>query len=266
MVDSWKSMVDSWKSMVDSWKSMVDSWKSMVDSWKSMVRSLSKPIGMLCLKHGYIDAKISLSKSGYVPGESAVLSAEINNASSKTIARVETALLEVVTYTAKRGKPLLNHYGIGHRHSEIEKKMEVRTVVQYIEDFKVPKNSRSSYMRMLAIPPICPSFNVCSIIQVDYQFRVKIVTKGGLRRSIAGDLPILIGTIPVRHGVPPQQQPENLTPDRLIPPKPSMPIKFEFNPPPSHVECIFGKCTVDEEKEDKALNFTPKYIYYSGLK
>jgi len=25
---------------------------------------------------------------------------------------------------------------------------------------------------MLAIPPICPSFNICPIIQVDYQFRV----------------------------------------------------------------------------------------------
>lgn len=65
--------------------------------------------------------------------ESVVLSVEIRNESSKNIARVETTLLEIATYTAKRGKPLLNHFGVGHRHQEIEKKVETRTVVQYIE-------------------------------------------------------------------------------------------------------------------------------------
>ena len=105
-------------------------------------------------------------------------------------------------------------------------------------------------MRMLAIPPIVPSFDVCKIIHVHYvfkvviksyfniiaEFQIKIVTRSHFNRSVSGEAPILIGTIPVRHVVPPQ----NLTvlnQDYLVPPQPTPLQKDESQP---LLNSIFG--------------------------
>lgn len=114
-------------------------------------------------------------KCGYVPGESIVLNIEIRNETAKDVSRIETALLEVANFTAHRGRLHHFHYGLGTRHSDTEKKKDTRIVVQYIEEFKVPKNTSATYMRMLAIPPVVPSFDSCKIIQVDYVFKVIIL-------------------------------------------------------------------------------------------
>jgi len=60
---------------------------------------------------------------------------------------VESYLIEVVTYTARRHNRLLDittHVGM---HKEVEKKQEQRTVIQYNEEFKVqPGMKRRSWL------------------------------------------------------------------------------------------------------------------------
>uniref|UniRef100_A0AC34GRG0 Arrestin C-terminal-like domain-containing protein n=1 Tax=Panagrolaimus sp. ES5 TaxID=591445 RepID=A0AC34GRG0_9BILA len=102
-----------------------------------MTKVFDKQLGFLCFKHGELNTKVTLSKCGYVPGESIVLNVEITNGTTKDVTRIETALMEVTTYTAHRGRLHHFHYGLGTRHSDTEKKKESRTVVQYIEEFKV---------------------------------------------------------------------------------------------------------------------------------
>lgn len=108
-----------------------------------------------------------------MPGENVSLSIDVSNSTTKDVSRIEVALIERVTYTARRHNRLLdNTFGINH--PEIQKKHEHRNVVQYNEEFKVASNSQATYNRLLAIPPVVPSFNVCAIIQVDYQFKVSL--------------------------------------------------------------------------------------------
>uniref|UniRef100_A0A7E4W0E2 Arrestin_C domain-containing protein n=1 Tax=Panagrellus redivivus TaxID=6233 RepID=A0A7E4W0E2_PANRE len=219
-----------------------------------MVKDFEKQIGFLCFKHGELNANVTLSKSGYVPGERVVLTVEITNGTTKNVARVETALMEITTFTAHRGRLHHFHYGLGTRHSDTEKKKETRTVVQYIEEFKVSKNCNATYMRMLAIPPVVPSFNV------------KIVTQSHFNGSISGELPMLIGTIPVRHIVKPQTM-TVLPNDYLVPPQPSTIEEDNVQPDKSvmYVDSVFGKGTLVEDKDDKSNGFTPKYIYYNDM-
>lgn len=66
-----------------------------------------------------------------------VLNVEIKNDTTRDVARIETALTEVATFTAHRGRLHHFHYGLGTRHNDTEKKKEPRIVVQYIEEFKV---------------------------------------------------------------------------------------------------------------------------------
>lgn len=98
---------------------------------------------------------------------------DVTNSTTKSVNRIEITLIELTTYTARRHSPLMDHniFG-GCQNTEIQKKNELRNVVQYNEEFKVAANSQSTYNRLLAIPPVVPSFNVCAIIQVDYQFKV----------------------------------------------------------------------------------------------
>uniref|UniRef100_A0A915DP86 Arrestin C-terminal-like domain-containing protein n=1 Tax=Ditylenchus dipsaci TaxID=166011 RepID=A0A915DP86_9BILA len=232
-------------------------------------KEVTKNIGVLCFKHGRITARISLAKSGYVPGESVILSVDITNSSSKDVHKVETSLIETATYTAERHGRLLDmRAGVGHRHSSTEKKQEPRTVVQYIEEFKVGAQSSAIYQRMLVSSksdsPVVPSFNVCPIITVDYTFKVKIVAKGTLSNTMSGQLPVLIGTIPVRqislldnHQVPSQ--------DYLAPPQPSAPQGSPDGPPPTYADSVFGGGTMSEENDEKGAGFTPKYPFYKNI-
>ncbi|KAI1703423.1 arrestin domain-containing protein 17 [Ditylenchus destructor] len=236
-------------------------------------KHISKNIGVLCFKHGRIGAKITLGKSGYVPGENVMLNVEVNNTTSKDVTRVETSLIELVTYTARRHNRLLDH-GTGCHHGDYEKKQESRVVVQYNEEFKVCSQKTGTYQRLLAIPPIVPSFNICPIIQVDYQFKIKIVAKGTISNTVSGTLPVLIGTIPVRQQAPPQQaqvpSQDYLEPPPPTAPQPGTPIgnvpAFPAGPPPSYADSVFGRGTVQDDNEDKSGGgYTPRYVFYNNI-
>ncbi|KAI1696072.1 arrestin domain-containing protein 17 [Ditylenchus destructor] len=238
-------------------------------------KHISKNIGVLCFKHGRIGAKITLGKSGYVPGENVMLNVEVNNTTSKDVTRVETSLIELVTYTARRHNRLLDYgNGAGCHHGDVEKKQESRVVVQYNEEFKVCSQKTGTYQRLLAIPPIVPSFNICPIIQVDYQFKIKIVAKGTISNTVSGTLPVLIGTIPVRQQAPPQQaqvpSQDYLEPPPPTAPQPGTPIgivpAFPAGPPPSYADSVFGRGTVQDDSEDKSGGgYTPRYVFYNNI-
>lgn len=107
------------------------------------------------------------------------------------------------------------------------------------------------------------------------------MTRSHFNRSVSGEVPILIGTIPVRHVVPPQDL-TVLNQDYLVPPQPTPLQKDESQPLLSRIFCllliisnvkisdnlkyadsVFGKGTLIEDKDDKSAAFIPKYIYYN---
>lgn len=121
-----------------------------------------------------ITLQIRLSKSGYVPGESMLLEVNVTNNSNKDITRMEASLVQSAHYTAHRHAKRL-HYGYS-QNKDIEHKTDNRVVVQYVEEFRTAKHASSAYRRLLAVPPVVPSFNVCEFIQVSYYFKVSALS------------------------------------------------------------------------------------------
>ncbi|CAD5215180.1 unnamed protein product [Bursaphelenchus okinawaensis] len=222
-------------------------------------KTVCKQLGTLWFKHGTIEVKINLSKSGYVPGESVVLHVDVKNNTSKDIQRIESSLVQYSYYTAHRHATRL-HYGHA-QNKDIEHKTESRIVVQYVEEYKIPKKSSGSYKRMLAIPPVVPSFNVCDIIQVGYYFKIKIVAIGKISNTVSDEVPVLIGTVPSRPSICTNEPPER---DYLAPPQPSLEIE-KSDQQFRYADCLFGKGLVPDDEDDKIIDYTPRYIYYSNI-
>jgi len=177
------------------------------------------------------------------------------------VTRIEASLIQCALCTADRHSHHLD-FGIYFRHKDVETKEETRTVVQYVEDFKVDKQSKGTYSRMLAIPPVVPSFNICPIIIVSYYLKVKVIAKGTVNNSVSCELPILIGTIPTRVMAPAQNI---VFPSTIAPPLPSAPPEYEDSQM-SYGNCNFGgKDNMDENQDEKAPNYAPRYVFYPSL-
>ncbi|KAH7704203.1 Protein ARRD-7 [Aphelenchoides avenae] len=251
------------------------------------VRELTKNLGVLFFKHGRLSASVSIPKSGFVPGESILVAADVSNTSSREVRRIEIALVENATYTAHRqantwtmNDPCV--YTLNH-HGGTERQVKTRTVAEVKDDFCVPANSSGRYQKAMVIPAIVPSFNICPIVQVDYFLQIKICAKGLMGNDICGTIPILVGTVPVRVPVHspaaapaypaaggglypsvPAAAPSAPAPEGqfLAPPQPSAPPADI--PPPTYEESVFGSGTVPEREDDKSIGFAPKYAYYAN--
>uniref|UniRef100_A0A914E683 Arrestin C-terminal-like domain-containing protein n=1 Tax=Acrobeloides nanus TaxID=290746 RepID=A0A914E683_9BILA len=233
-----------------------------------IIKMDSKNLGVVLFKHGRIAVKISLLKSGYVPGETIVANLEINNTSSKEVERIDMFLTEISKYEGKCtevGTVLYCHL------DHIARALKTRTVTKASQNICVPANQTRQHTMNLPIPPIAPSFNVCPIIQVDYKLEVKISAKGHINNSLCVDFPVLIGTYPIRAPQYTTPMPTNVPPppEYLTPPQPTAPPTENNGAPPSYADCVFGKGTVTLEDEDSAnmknSGFTPKYVFYNNI-
>jgi hypothetical protein len=192
----------------------------------------------------------------------------INNGSKREIKRVETSLIQETNYSAQRHSIHFLH--TLHSHRDIMEKQESRVIMQYKEDCHMSKlSANNTYQRMLAIPACVPSFNICPIIQVSYLLKVKMIAKGTINDSISVEIPVLIGSIPVRQIVSPTagltapQQFNDLTPEQLAPPVPSAPPSYDESQL-TYADCQFGRGTLADDDNEKA-DYTPKYIFYPNL-
>ncbi|KAI6176911.1 Arrestin-C domain-containing protein [Aphelenchoides bicaudatus] len=220
------------------------------------VKQMSKDLGFLLFKSGHVNIKIMLAKTGYVPGESMALTMEVQNMSKKDINRVEVSLVQTALCSAQR-RGHHHHFGTHFRYKDVETKEEIRTVVNYCENFVVNKHSTGNYQRMLAIPPVVSSFNICPIISVAYYLKVKVVAKG-INNSITSELPVLLGTIPVRPNAVMAQSIE--FPANIAPPMPSAPPPDYEASQVSYGNCMFGKSTMSDNQDEKSPDYTPNYI------
>lgn len=85
----------------------------------------------------------------------------------------------------------------------------------------------------------------------------------GLGNSITNEIPLLIGTIPVRPAVAAQtiEFPAQLSPPM---PMPSAPPDYEESQI-SYGNCMFGRSTMNEDDEKVSADYTPKYIFYKNM-
>uniref|UniRef100_A0A914ELG0 Arrestin C-terminal-like domain-containing protein n=1 Tax=Acrobeloides nanus TaxID=290746 RepID=A0A914ELG0_9BILA len=204
-----------------------------------VVKESSKNLGLL-FKHGRLNVKASIPKYGYVPGESIDIQINFINESSRKVDCIDAKLIE---YTIYEGR--CSHYS----HHPARKEHD-RTVNKIKCDSKIEAKSSGSEILSLKVPPVVPSFNNCSIIQVNYMLKIKVDAHGFMNNTMSFDFPILIGTYPiVPRAIEPPAYPM-APPDYVAPPQPTAPPMEIFGPPPSYADCMFGQGTVALDDED----------------
>ncbi|KAH7711156.1 Protein ARRD-7 [Aphelenchoides avenae] len=229
---------------------------TLPDAARPMLREITKNVGVLMFKHGRVSASVTVPKTGFVPGEAMPVSFAISNTSSKEVKCLEVKLVEHVTYIAFcNGRRLKSpHESCKHGKSRVH----TRTLMALKDDVCVAAHSSAQVDRVLRVPATVPSFNICPTLIVSYYVKVKLVTKGHMGNEVIGEIPILVGTVPVRQPLDANAPKFEV---ELGPPAPSAPPADL--PPPTYAESVFGKGTVLGDSDEKPPQYTPKYVYYN---
>ncbi|KAL4228037.1 hypothetical protein ACF0H5_013475 [Mactra antiquata] len=216
-------------------------------------RESSKYLCCLCCKSGPISAKCHLNHSGYVPGDTIYINAEIINNSSRRICSSSVKLFMNTIY-----------------HATSKSKISVNCIAECSRSDIKPYDRDNWTNVELIVPAVPPSFLAgCRIIDIRYVLQLEVDPAGPAFELIV-PLDIIIGTIPLHHVVQglysqtnqvtkqAQQEPSS--------PSSAPPMKL---PPPTYSECVFGKLPVDEEGEELTRgdkHFAPNYTYYNWSK
>ena len=179
-----------------------------------------------------------------MPGECIVFNAKIDNKSNRAVKRMSVSLLQQIRF-----------------HATTKSRTVCRTVasIQYPGEIE-PKGFKEWNNSVLAIPPVCSSFNgTCRIIEVNYIVQFNFDVSGP---SISTDLniPIVIGTIPLGSNIRP-----------VAPISPVGGGEASAPPPYSYEACMFGPNPVPEEVgkgeivESDIDSYKPFYPYYKDF-
>lgn len=223
----------------------------------------SKFLCCLCCKTGPISAIFRIDRTGYVPGDTILLNAEISNNSNRTMNNSKVRLVMVTSYHATTKTRTISSDVTSVRHGPID-----------------PYGSDVWSGERLHIPAVPPSYLVgCSIIDIRYILMLE-VDPAGPAFDLEVPLEIIIGTIPLRTFIPSYAQqyppPGGAFPPVGAPPPPggaeggAISPSAPDLPPPSYAECVFGKVAVAEEDDNEYTkgdkDFAPVYTYYDWSK
>lgn len=135
---------------------------------------------------GPLSLTASVPQTGYVPGESIVISAQVINLSGSTVDYMKFELRQLIVY----------HSQTPNRNT----KEELRTILQK-RSAGVAQNNEERYEISIPIPSLPPTnTNSCRIIYVSYDIRIE--AKVGFKNYPYVEMPITIGNVPlqsVRH-------------------------------------------------------------------
>ncbi|GMR32188.1 hypothetical protein PMAYCL1PPCAC_02383 [Pristionchus mayeri] len=218
--------------------------------------SQSKETGVLFFKSGRISMTVRLHKGGFVPGEAIALEADIVNASSQKIKNIRVKIVQCSHYIAYRGSGMVQ---VGTLPSGLvgapSRREHHREVFRSEEKVEIVKGATDKFTRLVPIPPVVATFNNCPIITVEYFLKIKMTTSGAVSTTVSAQLPLIIGTIPLRQVSIPSTAPSA---PPLYPQIPS------YDAPPSYADCVFGAGKV-KGQEDELDEFTPRYPFYPNI-
>lgn len=219
--------------------------------------SVEKTLCCWCCTSGPITLYARTDRKGYCPGESIAITADFENHSSRTIIPHAT-LHQTQTFLA----------GGKSRSRRCKFTIVTGLAIQ-------PGRTANWDAQLLKIPAVSPSIINCCLIRVDYAVRITLQIPGAYNLSV--DLPVVIGTVPLRTRPPhyrninpqlPEISGSNETRVTFYPPAPpyseidapSAPVE----PPPTYAECVEGSVDITEDDDGDIIGdtrFTPMYAY-----
>lgn len=213
--------------------------------------SVEKTLCCWCCTSGPISLYARTDRKGYCPGESIAITADFENLSGRTVVPHAT-LHQTQTFLAG-GKSRSRH-------------CKFTTVTGVALQ---PGRSANWDAQLLKIPAVSPSITNCCLIHVEYAVRITLQIPGAYNLFV--DLPIVIGTVPLR-ARPPHYRTVGLPSQPQIHFYPAAPPYSEADtddplpvePPPTYAECIEGSVDIGDDEDGEILGdtrFTPMYAY-----
>jgi len=138
-----------------------------------------------CCKSGPLSCALRLDRTGYVPGEDINLDAEIQNMSRKDISTSYVTLQQIVYF-----------------HAQGDTKSSTTDIFR-ISGGKIKPGDNALFHDIIHIPPLPPSrLDGCHLIDIEYVVTVGVMLSG-TTTTVEVSVLITIGTIPLRHILPP---------------------------------------------------------------
>ena len=202
-----------------------------------------------CIDGGYVNVKLNLSRSCFTPGEYFPVTAEIENHSDRTINRTSAELIMDVRYyestekSANKCCVVLARSGDKIEGGKSASWSELPLCSESVQSGCC--TSTSKWIDTSPIPPLPPStierYNHCDIIKCSYRLEFAVFVRSYPRPFIIINVPLTIGSIPLRRMIRNcvQSKPENI-PRELEPSAPPPPT-IDGNddlPPPSYAEAV----------------------------
>ncbi|KAI6188687.1 Arrestin domain-containing protein 2 [Aphelenchoides besseyi] len=131
-----------------------------------------------CRKQGTINVELSLSRTGYTPGETILVNGVINNQSQRPIKGSSVQLKQKVNYRAKT-------------FSGTEHLKTVSRLIEKREKGEIPAHSEFRWVdEKIVLPSLTPRLSRCGIIDVTYVLELEADS------AVCVQLPVIVGSIP----------------------------------------------------------------------
>lgn len=218
-----------------------------------------------CCSVGTVQARLTLAKTGYVPGEPIVYTIDVFNKCDSTIERVELDLKQLVTYTG------YSNSIFSSGHPKHHTKVDTYSLLQ--SNNRIKRNSEEHIHRAVCVPALPPSnLEGCGIIDISYFVELKVNVRW---TSVTIEREIIIGTVPMSFsgmtpgGVITMQPLAGAAGSPSSPTTPSAPPMEPppySEPPPSYEESVFGRVEIRDENDDEhtsgQMGWAPSYPVY----
>ncbi|CAJ0597279.1 unnamed protein product [Cylicocyclus nassatus] len=224
----------------------------------------TKNLGIILFRHGKVTVECETAKGGFVPGEMVLVSVRVINDSSKDIVKAEIRLTEVSNYVARWVGCKIPPSSFIETASGDERRTQRRKLATGEQEASIAQKSKGVIQLYLQVPSTVPSFNNCPIVKVEYVIEVKLTSTGSINSNIEAEIPIVIGTVPVRGAyedrAPSTSASAPFEKEEAMPP----PYLKGGLSPPNYVESVKG---VEGTVMDRANMepFVPRYPFYPNL-
>ncbi|CAI2330667.1 unnamed protein product [Caenorhabditis sp. 36 PRJEB53466] len=182
----------------------------------------SENIGFCCFKKGYLELRVDIPKTGFVPGEVVPMNLHILNHGSVPVTEAKAKIVQNSTFIAFRHGLTSSYSGdTVMAVSNRETKTDQSTVVKMTQAMTVEPGQEHKMALELRLPSVTPSItHFCPIITVEYVVELSIDTSSTFNSSVDCAIPIIIGTVPIRQFLPPAYYPQ----DPALPPSVPYPM------------------------------------------
>ncbi|CAO4366123.1 unnamed protein product [Caenorhabditis nigoni] len=168
-------------------------------------------LGCCCFKKGYLEMRVDIPKTGFVPGETISLNLHLLNNSTVPVTEVKAKIIQQCNFVAFRGGSNFNFTGDSVMAvSQRETKQDANTVIKQTQKITVEPGKEHKLALELRLPSVTPSISQFSpVITVEYLVQVTVDTSSTFGSDIDCEMGVLIGTVPIRQYLPPAYYPPN---------------------------------------------------------